>query len=119
MPPPLAPFDLPGAPDDVAHLLERHADRVNHALRALHRRVPNVADYTLAVFIDNPKPDGRRRVTIRAIVRADAITMPGLDLIAPLLADAAPEGMLHLATLADHWQSLTLVPLPRGTMALH
>ncbi len=119
MPSILTPFDLPGAPADAASLLERHYDRIKHAARELHRRVPNATDYALAVVIDNYKPNGRRRVLIRGFARADADTMPGMDLVAPLLAEKAPDGMIHLVVLTDYWQSHTLVSSRAPTTALH
>ncbi len=113
------PFDLAGAPADAAALLDRHADRIGHAVRELRRRVSKVADYALAVVIDDSKPNGRRRVRIDAFARADAQKMPGVAPLAPLLADAAPEGTLHLVVLSDSWRSHTLVPVPAGSTALH
>lgn len=115
----LTPFDLPGAPADAASLLERHADRVTHAVRELHRRVGNVADYAIAVLIDNYQPNGRRRVKIGGFARANVNTLPGMDLVAPLLANEAPEGMLHLVVLTDYWQSHMLVSARAATTALH
>jgi hypothetical protein len=115
----LTPFDLPGAPADAARLLERQADSVNHAVRELHRRVSNIADYALAVVIDNYQPNGKRRVRIEVFARADVPKMPDRELVAPLLADEAPEGMLHLVVLTDYWQSHTLVPSQAATTALH
>lgn len=119
MPSILTPHDLPGAPADTASLLERQADRVAHAVRELHRRVDNVADYALAVVIDNYQPNGRRRVRIDAFKRADVGKLPGMDLVAPMLAVEAPAGMLHLIVLTDYWQNHTLVPLKAATTALH
>jgi integrase len=113
------PFDLPGAPADAAALLDRHSDRIAHAVRALSRQVPRLADYAIAVVIDTPQPGGRRRVRIDAFARIDAEQMPGVAPLAPLLADAAPEGMLHLIVLSDAWRSHTLVPEQAGSTALH
>lgn len=119
MPSNLTPFDLPGAPADAASLLERHGDRIDRAVRELHRRVRNVADYAIAVVIDNYQPNGRRRVRIDGFARANVDKLPGMDLVAPLLADEAPEGMIHLVVLTDYWQSHTLVPTRGATAALH
>lgn len=113
------PFDLPGAPADTASLLDRHADRVAHAVRELRRLKRNVADYAIAVVIDNPRPGGRRRVRIDAFARINAERMPGVAPLASLLVDPAPAGMLHLVVLSDAWRSHTLVPVEAASSALH
>lgn len=115
----LSPFDLPGAPADAAALLDRYADRIGHAVRELHRRVPDVSAYALAVVIDNYQPSGRRRVKIGAFARAEAERTPGVAPLAPLLVKAAPEGMLHMVVLSDAWRSHMLVPGQGGSTALH
>jgi hypothetical protein len=71
------------------------------------------------VVIDNYQPSGKRRVRIDAFARADVTKLPGREHVAPLLADKAPEGMLHLVVLTDYWQSHTLVPSQAATTALH
>lgn len=115
----MTPFDLPGAPADVASLLERHADRIAYAVRELRRQVDKATDYALAVIPDNHQPDGRRRVKIRAFARADAMKALGVAPLAWLLADPAPVGMLHLVVLTDDWRHHTLVPVQGGSAALH
>ena len=105
-------YELPGSPDDVAGLLKRHGPRIDRAVRELRRRKPRTAsNYFLAIALDHEGGDGRRRVRIGAFPRGYASKVPGMNLLAPKVTEAAPEGMLHLVILSNHWQNHMLVPL--------